>query len=408
MSSCPTCLLPGHLDGVELPCSGEELCTPERLPSLLDAVRAVPDPRASQLVTHAWPMLLGLVACAMLCGVRSVRGVIRWARGQGAGLLAALEVPDGDAGRLPVATTLTRALARVDGDALDVAIGAFVQAHTADELAGLAGEVPVLQLAADGKTVRGATDADGLQVHLLGVYQVDPGVMLAQREMRHKPHETLHFTAALDAIADITGRIVTADALHTVAGHAAYLHSRGAFGLFPVKENRAVLFAQLDALDWDETTNEHLSVVRTEETNSGRKEIRTVRVQPLASGQVAFPHAAQALLVERITTGRGDGKTHAVAELGITTAPARIADATVLARCVRGQWAIEAQHFIRDVTFGEDASRARTGSLPRALATLRSLAISLAHLAGWKNNAAAHDHYRNHPADALRELGLTS
>ncbi|MET7520761.1 hypothetical protein ABZS88_47215, partial [Streptomyces sp. NPDC005480] len=62
---------------------------------------------------------------------------------------------------------------------------------------------------------------------------------------------------------------------------------------------------------------------------------------------------------------------------------------------------------VRDVTFGEDASRARTGSLPRALATFRSLAISLAHLAGWKNNAAAHDHYRNRPADALRELCLT-
>ena len=74
---------------------------------------------------------------------------------------------------------------------------------------------------------------------------------------------------------------------------------------------------------------------------------------------------------------------------------------------MRGQWAIESQHFVRDVTFGEDASRARTGSLPRALATFRSLAISLTHLAGWKNNAAAHDHYRNHPADALRELGLT-
>ncbi|MEU9454932.1 hypothetical protein [Streptomyces sp. NPDC048277] len=57
------------------------------------------------------------------------------------------------------------------------------------------------------------------------------------------------------------------------------------------------------------------------------------------------------------------------------------------------------------MTVGEDAGRARAGSLPRALATFRSLAISLAHLAGWKNNAAAHDHY--HPADALRELGLT-
>ncbi|MGW0827892.1 ISAs1 family transposase [Streptomyces sp. NPDC002845] len=381
MSSCPT--LPKSRQLAEQQgLAAEELCTPERLPSLLDAVRTVPDPRAANLVTHPWPMLLGLVACALLCGVRSVRGVIRWASGQGAGILAALDVPAGTPDRLPVATTLSRTPARVDADALDAAVGAFVQAHAADPLAGIAGDPHVLQLAADGKTVRGARDADGLQLHLLGVYQVDPGVMLAQREMRHKPHETLHFTAALDMIADISGAIVTADALHTVAGHARYLHRRGAFGLFPVKENRSALFARLDALDWDETTNPHIAVHRTEETNSGRHEIRIVRVQPLSPGQVNFPHATRALLVERYTTGRGDGKIHADAELGITTAPSDIADTTVLARCVRGQWAIEAQHFVRDVTFGEDVCRARTGSLPRALATFHSLAISLAHLAG--------------------------
>ncbi|MCN0154359.1 hypothetical protein [Salinispora arenicola] len=90
-------------------------------------------------------------------------------------------------------------------------------------------------------------------------------MMLAQREMRHKPHETVHFTAALGLIADITGAIVTADTLHTVADHARYLHRRGAFGLFPVKENRAALFARLDALNWDETTNPQISMVRTEE-----------------------------------------------------------------------------------------------------------------------------------------------
>ncbi len=186
----------------------EELCTPEMLPSPLDAVRAVPDPRTPHLVTHPWPMLLGLVACALLCGARSVRGVIRWASGQDAGTLAALEVPDGTPDQLPVTTTLTRALAR-----LNAAAGVFVQAHTSDPLAGIAGDPPVLQPAADGKTVRGARDSEGLQLHLPGGYQVDPDVMLTQREIRHKPHETVHFTTALDLIADITGAIVTTDAL---------------------------------------------------------------------------------------------------------------------------------------------------------------------------------------------------
>ncbi|MET7691771.1 hypothetical protein ABZT06_27955 [Streptomyces sp. NPDC005483] len=180
-----------------------------RLPPLLDAVREVPHPRTAHLVTHSWPMLLGLVACAMLYGTRSVRGVLRRAHGQGAGIIAALEVA-GASPRIPARGHLAKALARVDGDALDAAVGRFVQAHTADPLADVAGDPSVPQLAVAGMTVRGAKDPDGQQVRLLGVCLTDPGVMLAQREMRHKPHDALHFSAALNMVAEIIGPIVSA------------------------------------------------------------------------------------------------------------------------------------------------------------------------------------------------------
>jgi hypothetical protein len=84
MPSCPTLPTSRQLAD-QLGVQSEELCAPDKLPSLLVAVRTVPDPRAPHLVTHPLPMLLGLVACALLCGVRSVRGVIRWAHGQGLG-----------------------------------------------------------------------------------------------------------------------------------------------------------------------------------------------------------------------------------------------------------------------------------------------------------------------------------
>lgn len=80
MSSCPALSTTRQLtDRLDIP--HEELCTPERLPSLPDAVRAVPDPRTSHLLTRAWPMLLGLVACAMLCGACSVPPHLGDARG---------------------------------------------------------------------------------------------------------------------------------------------------------------------------------------------------------------------------------------------------------------------------------------------------------------------------------------
>ncbi|MFF4352454.1 hypothetical protein [Streptomyces sp. NPDC001530] len=61
---------------------------------------------------------------------------------------------------------------------------------------------------------------------------------------------------------------------------------------------------------------------------------------------------------------------------------------------------------MRDVTFAEDASRVRTGTAPRAMATLRNLAIGLIRQAGWTNIAAATDHYQSRTDHALQLLDL--
>ncbi|WP_327579016.1 hypothetical protein [Streptomyces sp. NBC_00145] len=61
---------------------------------------------------------------------------------------------------------------------------------------------------------------------------------------------------------------------------------------------------------------------------------------------------------------------------------------------------------MRDVTFAEDTSRVRTGTAPRAMATLRNLAIGLMRQAGWTNIAAAADHSRSRTDHALQLLDL--
>jgi hypothetical protein len=89
----------------------------------------------------------------------------------------------------------------------------------------------------------------------------------------------------------------------------------------------------------------------------------------------------------------------------LTTAhayPARLAD------WIRGHWGIEALHHVRDTTFAEDASQARTGTAPRAMASLRNLAIGILRAHGHRNIAAA---LRRSARDATRVLpllGITS
>ena len=77
----------------------------------------------------------------------------------------------------------------------------------------------------------------------------------------------------------------------------------------------------------------------------------------------------------------------------------RNADPATLAAWVRGHWEIENRlHWVRDVTFQEDKSLVRTGNAPRVMASLRSLAISLLHI------AAANRHHARDPQRTLKLL----
>jgi predicted transposase YbfD/YdcC len=53
---------------------------------------------------------------------------------------------------------------------------------------------------------------------------------------------------------------------------------------------------------------------------------------------------------------------------------------------VRGHWHIENKsHWVRDVTFDEDRSQVRCGSIPQVMAALRNAAIGLLRWAGHTN-----------------------
>ena len=91
---------------------------------------------------------------------------------------------------------------------------------------------------------------------------------------------------------------------------------------------------------------------------------------------------------------------------GVTSLRPEQASAAHLEALWRGHWTIENRvHYVRDVTLGEDAGQAWTGSTPRALATLRNAAISLLRSHGWTNIADALRHYGAGTVRALALIG---
>jgi predicted transposase YbfD/YdcC len=57
------------------------------------------------------------------------------------------------------------------------------------------------------------------------------------------------------------------------------------------------------------------------------------------------------------------------------------------AAAIRGHWEVEAHHYVRDVTLGEDASRIRVN--PLNFARLRTIALNILRANGVKNVAQA-------------------
>jgi DDE family transposase len=185
--------------------------------------------------------------------------------------------------------------------------------------------------------------------------------------------------------------------LHTVRDHAHYLAGRGGDYVFIVKENQHRLY---ELLDWQDAPTH-----TTTDIGHGRRETPH-HPSPARTRRRRISHAAQAFLVERYITDITTGKLSAVAVLGITSLIAHTTP-TQLAALVRGHQQIENRlHYVRDLTYGEDASRVRTGTAPRVMASLRNLAISALRQDGHTNIAAALRHTARDSTRPLTLLGI--
>jgi predicted transposase YbfD/YdcC len=263
---------------------------------------------------------------------------------------------------------------------VDAVIGAWLARQSAARESDTDASA-LVAIAVDGKTVRGATDIDGNQVHLLAAATHTDALVLGQVEVGAKTNEIPMFAPLLDGLAsagvDLAQAVITADALHTQRAHAEYLHEGGAGFVFTVKHNQPTLFAALDALAWAEVP----ITARDIDTGHGRVTTRTIQVLP-APADLPFPHANQVWLVERYTADLAGTPLSAVTALGVTNLPAQPGTPQRLATLIRQHWGIESLHWLRDTLYREDNSTVHTRSRPRVMAALRNLAIGAIRLTG--------------------------
>ena len=235
------------------------------------------------------------------------------------------------------------------------------------------------------------------------------GITLAQQAVADKSNELFQIEDVLEALL-LTSRIVTTDALHTQRYVAQTILDGDGDYVMLVKGNQPELLADIQLLFQErQVVAETLTATETVDPGHGRIEVRNLTASTALVDYLAWPGLQQVFEIERTVTRKRSGQTRCETIYGITSLSLQRADANHLLTLVRQHWTIENRsHWVRDVTYDEDRSQVRCGSIPQIMAALRNLVIGLMRTAGETNVAAAGRRFAAQPWAALALIGIPS
>jgi len=354
----------------------------------------VSDPRREHRRLHRLWDIIAITICAVVGNADSWVEVARYGVRKRAWLETFLELPNG----IPSHDTFNRVFALLDPTALQQGFGHWMEAL----VEATAGRL----VAIDGKTLRHSFDrADGKgPLHLVSAWASENRLVLGQYPVDSKSNEITAIPELIQML-DLSGAIVTIDAMGCQKEIAAGLDDAGADYVLALKGNQETLYADvqqvfLDGLEYDFAGLEHHEY-QTVDDNHGRAETRTYHIVP-APKELKQRHAdwqgLRSLGMEFSECQVGEQEATCETRFFISSLAPRV---KTFARAVRGHWGIEnSLHWVLDISFREDDSRLRKDHGPENLALLRRLAVSLLHQedtrkvgvackrkeAGWDNN----------------------
>ena len=202
-------------------------------------LRNVPDPRGRKGRQHPLEALLGLMLLSMLSGRQGMAAAFRLGRSLTRRQLTRLGFRPDRAS--PCHATLTETLRMLDPDAM----AAVFSTVTALRTGGSAADPDPRQIAIDGKTLRGSKDAEGRAEHVLSAFCVLLEQSLGHASSRGKGLEIPDALRLLDKL-DLTGKVVTGDAIFCQKTITSKITDKGGDYLIPVKRNQKDLLEEIE------------------------------------------------------------------------------------------------------------------------------------------------------------------
>ena len=343
--------------------------------SLQESFGVLEDPRSEINRVHLLMDMVVITICAVICGADDWEAVAEYGEAKQEWLSSFLTLPEG----IPSHDTFWRVFRSLDS--------AQFQRCFLEWVSSLAEVLPREVIAVDGKQLRRSHDAPTTasghaSIHMLSAWATKQQLVLGQLRVDEKSNEITAIPDLLKAL-DISGCIVTIDAMGCQTGIAQQIVEQGGDYLLALKGNQGLLYEDTQLL-FDNLTAcgisaDQISQRRQVDKGHGRIEVRQAWVVTDATviqslcGAEKWPQltALIKLEAERLTaTGRESHTRYYLASWTLS--------ATQAISLTRRHWQIEnCLHWVLDMAFREDEARLRKDHGAENFTILRHIALNL-------------------------------
>lgn len=319
-----------------------------------------------------------IALCCLLCGGETFNDMEEFGHAKEAWFKTFLPLRSG----IPRHDTFNRVFAALKPEAF---LDCFLR-WTQSVRQTIAGEI----VAVDGKALRRAGAKGQSPRYIVNAWASANRLVLGQLKVADKSNEITAVPHLLRAL-ELAGCIVTVDAMGCQTQIAKEIIEADADYVLALKGNQETAFAEVKSFLDDAVAQAQaqpprpcgaqpppeLLFLETVEKDHGRLEIRRYWLSAELDWFADRPKWEGLRTVGMVESVRQVGDQPPTVERRYYLCSLRPVIAA-FARAVRGHWGVENQvHWVLDVQFNEDQSRARTGHAPENLATLRRLALNL-------------------------------
>ncbi len=330
----------------------------------------IKDPRVQRTRYHLLTDIISIAILAVIAGAQGWEDIEEYGISKQEWLKTFLQLPFG----IPSPDTFRRVFERINPREFEQCFRQWVQS--------LVEKLRVEVVAIDGKTHRGSYDRESQlkALHTVSAWSSEHRLVLGQTKVSDKSNEITAIPALLEML-DISGCIITIDAMGTQKSIAQKIIAADADYILSLKDNHPTLHQQVKA--WFETAQSNgfkdVDVSRNQRIEKGhhrieKRQIYTVPVSQLPALYEQDLWTGLTTVVMIVRSIQHWNKTTQEVQFYITSLTS---DAQKIGSAIRQHWGIEnSVHWTLDVTFNEDECRIRSLHSPQNFSLLRRIALN--------------------------------